>query len=148
MADDGPHPVYLRVLLHFRGGFVHHISSYEGENYLVTNIDFVAIDLAACIEFLERFIGETCEKLVYSQCNQPLETRISGDGLTDLFDKDSDESGAVTQCDEHGPSAATETLVEDLVPHINDDELEQEIGEEPQIHLNKTMMTLLGSCVS
>ncbi|KAL4591455.1 hypothetical protein LXL04_004421 [Taraxacum kok-saghyz] len=132
MADPGPKPIYLRVLLHFRGNFVRH-PPFEGETYLVTDMDLTAIDLVAYAEYLERFIGETVEKPFYAQHNRPLEVGIrwieddvdyafflyttfeeleepislyiahSGDGLAELYNTDSDESGAVRECDEPDP---------------------------------------------
>ncbi|KAL4576609.1 hypothetical protein LXL04_012705 [Taraxacum kok-saghyz] len=76
MADPGPEPVYLRVLLHFRGNFVRDPASYVGETYLVTDMDFAAMNLAACVEYLDRFIGEPIEKLFYAERHMPLELGV------------------------------------------------------------------------
>ena len=69
MAGAGPEPVYPKVLLNFRGTFVRQNRSFEGEQFLVTDMDFSALDFAACVAYLERFIGEPCEKSSYAQRN-------------------------------------------------------------------------------
>ncbi|KAL4556325.1 hypothetical protein LXL04_038973 [Taraxacum kok-saghyz] len=71
MGDEGPEPVNLKVNLHFKDAFVLHPSSYVGEKYLVTDMDF-----SVYMEFVERFVGESCEKVFYSQNNRPLETEL------------------------------------------------------------------------
>ncbi|KAL4586919.1 hypothetical protein LXL04_011567 [Taraxacum kok-saghyz] len=96
----------------------------------VTDMDFPALDFEGFVAFLERFTGETFEKLYYSQRNRPFKTGIryieddvdyamfldtgfeapevpifiylhhSGDGLAELFDSESDGSGHVTNGEE------------------------------------------------
>ncbi|KAL4591179.1 hypothetical protein LXL04_004130 [Taraxacum kok-saghyz] len=136
--------------------------SFEGEQYLVTDMDFAALDFDACVAYLERFLGEPCEKLYYAERNKPLDIGIrwveddvdyalfldtayeepdvpismyidhGGDALDDLLNTDSAESGEVTQCEDQRPAAVVDT------PSITADVLEQEIGVEPQVQLNKT----------
>ncbi|KAL4581477.1 hypothetical protein LXL04_017693 [Taraxacum kok-saghyz] len=157
MAGVGPEPVYPKVILNFRGTFLRQSRSFEGEQYLVTDMDF-----AACVAYLERFLGEPCEKLYYAERNKPLDIGIrwieddanyaffldtayeepdvpismyidhGGDALDDLLNTDSDESGEVTQCEEQGSTEVGDT------PYITEDVLEQEIGVEPQVQPNKT----------
>ncbi|KAL4590360.1 hypothetical protein LXL04_003289 [Taraxacum kok-saghyz] len=163
MADPSPDPIYLRVLLHFKENFLRHPPLFEDETYLVDNMDFTTMDFAARFEYLEMCIGEPIEKYFYAQHNIPLEVGIrwieddtdymfflntvfeephepislynyhSGDGLDELYNTDNEESGAVTECDEPGPSNENEHVAEDLVEHPNDVGMEQEIGEEPQV---------------
>ena len=162
MAGAGPEPVYPKVILNFRGTFVRQSRSFEGEQYLVTDMDFAALDFDACVAYLERFLGEPCEKLYYAERNKPLDIGIrwveddvdyalfldtayeepdvpismyidhGGDALDDLLNTDSDESGEVTQCEDQRSAAVGDT------PSITADVLEQEIGVEPQVQLNKT----------
>ena len=163
MADPGPEPVYLRVLLHFKENFLRHPPLFEDETYLVTNMDFTTMDFAARVEYLEMCIGEPIEKYFYAQHNIPLKVGIrwieddaddtfflnticeephepislynyhSGNGLAELYNTYNEESGVVTECDEPGPTNANEPVAEYPVDHPNDVGMEQEIGEDPQV---------------
>ncbi|KAL4562553.1 hypothetical protein LXL04_034760 [Taraxacum kok-saghyz] len=170
MAYPGPDPVYLRVLLHFRGNFVRYPPSFVGETYLVTDMDFAAMDLVACVAYLDRFIGEPIENLFYAERNLPIELGIrwieddadyaffldtayeepgepislyidhSGDRITDLFNTDSEKSGALTNWVEQRPSNDKEPVAEEPVAAGRNEELElgPELGEDPQVELNRT----------
>ena len=164
MADPGPEPVYLRVLLHFRGNFVRDPASYVGETYLVTDMDFAAMNLAACVEYLDRFIGEPIEKLFYAERHMPLELGVrwieddadyalfldtgyeepdlpismyidhSGDGIADLFNSDNDESGGVTECEEERPTNDKEPVADDPMDIPNDKE---PVADDPPVELGE-----------
>ena len=130
MANEDGEPTYLKLDINMRGNFVRHPHGYVGERYLVTDMDLPALDFEGFVAFLERFTGETFEKLYYSQRNRPFKTGIryieddvdyamfldtgfeapedpisiyldhSGDGLAELFDSESDGSGHVTNGEE------------------------------------------------
>ncbi|KAL4570237.1 hypothetical protein LXL04_025888 [Taraxacum kok-saghyz] len=129
----------------FKGNFVRDPASYVGETYLVTDMDFAAMNLAACVEYLDRFIGEPIEKLFYAERHMPLELGVrwieddadyaffldtgyeepdlpismyidhSGDGIADLFNSDNDESGGVTECEEERPTNDKEPVADDPI---------------------------------
>ncbi|KAL4578922.1 hypothetical protein LXL04_015054 [Taraxacum kok-saghyz] len=130
-----------------RGNFVRNPHGYVGEHYLVTDIDFAALDFDGFIAFLERYTGETFEKLYYSQRNQPFKSGIryieddvdyvffldttleepqvpistfldhSGDGLAELFESESDGNGNVTDGDD-SMGAETGMGEEDSFPDV------------------------------
>ncbi|KAL4559518.1 hypothetical protein LXL04_031658 [Taraxacum kok-saghyz] len=76
MVDDAGEPSYLKVELNLRGNFVRNPHGYVGERYLVTDMDFPALDFDDFISYLERFTGETFEKVYYSQRHVPFKMGI------------------------------------------------------------------------
>ncbi|KAL4577023.1 hypothetical protein LXL04_013124 [Taraxacum kok-saghyz] len=146
MANEDGEPTYLKVDINMRGTFVRHPHGYLGERYLVTDMDLPALDFEGFVAFLERFIGETFEKLYYSQRNRPFKTGIryieddvdyamfldtgfeapevpisiyldhSGDGLAELFDSESDGSGHVTNGEESEKDPESGLPEEDQFP--------------------------------
>ncbi|KAL4581907.1 hypothetical protein LXL04_006441 [Taraxacum kok-saghyz] len=73
MAELYHHGVYLRVDVNYLGTFTTHPRSYSGgQKYLVTDMDFAALEYVEFVEFLLRFTGEVFEKVFYCQRNRPL----------------------------------------------------------------------------
>jgi hypothetical protein len=130
-------------------------------------MDFAAMNLAACAEYLDRFIGEPIAKLFYAERHMPLELGLrwieddadyaffldtayeepdepislyidhSGDGIADLFNSDNDESGGVTECEEERPSNDKEPVADDPMDIPNGAGIGPELGEDPQVELGE-----------
>ena len=63
MAELYHDGVYLRVEVNYLGEFTTHPRSYSGgQKYLVTDMDFAALEYVEFVEFLLRFTGEAFER--------------------------------------------------------------------------------------